>query len=331
MCYDNLMNNIDLITVDASNWTKIEGFSSKGLRVKDWYERVSNKDVFLYKEPKIYRYNNGDFYTKEIWTELIAYKIGTFIGLTIPEAIPAKLNSDSFLDQSFKTKLSQPEGRYGILIKNFLKRGHAGMPVNELIEAKEILSKTDLSKPHNLLSIRLLLTTVGIDDSAWNEYLKMLVFDALIGNNDRHDENWGFLYDRKKHMFKLSPIYDNASCLTSGETEERVNILLQDNNCLEKYVMKSKPPNLYITPFTNRHFTHFELLEYLLPDNPQIKDFIEDFLTRDFLCYTEEVVEKIQQLDVPNYHRLSDNRKELILKILQLRKTKLKDLVNVHY
>ncbi len=32
--------------------------------------------------------------------------------------------------------------------------------------------------------------------------------------------------------------------------------------------------------------------------------------------YTEEVIHEIQQLDVPNQYKLSDNRKKLIIKIL---------------
>ena len=113
------MQGIKIIEITSDKWTKIEGFSSKGLRVKSWYERIDDNEVFLYKEPKIYNYEDGSFVTKEIWTELIAYKIGTFIGLNIPEAIPAVL-----------------ENNYGILIRNFLERGLAGMPINELIEAR---------------------------------------------------------------------------------------------------------------------------------------------------------------------------------------------------
>lgn len=305
--------DINIINVESNSWTKIEGFSSKGLRVKSWYEYIDNNDIYLYKEPKIYTYSDKIFITKEIWTELIACKLGQFIGLDIPDAIPAIV-----------------EGRYGILIKNFLQRGKAGMPINDLIEAKEILSRTSVKYPHNLASIRILLTTEGIASEAWENYLKMLIFDCLIGNNDRHDENWGLLIDRTEKNLKLAPIYDNASCLTSGETEERVIQLLNNAQMLEKYINNSRPPNLYRTFFDSKHYKHFEIMEFLLQEDSIFKDIAADMLHCDYLSYTENIVDTIMRLDVPEPYRLTDNRKILILKILDMRKKKLKDLVNVY-
>ena len=311
------MNDVSIITISPDKWTKIEGFSSKGRRVKSWYERIEDKEVFLYKEPKVLNaFSEKEFITKEIWTEFIAYKIGTLLGLDIPMAIPASL-----------------ENNFGILIKNFLERGEAGMPVNELIEAKEILiNAPNITKPHNLESVKSLLTLDGrkISSSSWYEYIKMLIFDCLIGNNDRHDENWGLLYDRDRKLFKLAPIYDNASCLTSGESEERVSKLLSNSEMLDKYITKGRPPNLYLSYFDEKHYNHFEIMQYLVEKDDNVTFLIDEMLKVDYLSYTKDIVEEIQQLDVPENHKLADNRKELILRILELRHKRLKDLVNVH-
>lgn len=307
------MTSIQIIEITQNEWTKIEGFSSKGLRVKSWYERIVDNEVFLYKEPKIYNYVDHSFVTKEIWTELIAYKVGVYIGLNIPEAIPAVLDNN-----------------YGILIRNFLERGEAGMPINELIEAKEILSKVQSAHPHNIDAIALLLNTQGLASNAWLEYIRMLIFDCLIGNNDRHDENWGFLYDRNKRVFALAPIYDNASCLTSGENEERVQELLRQPEKLDKYINNSKPPNLYKTYSDDKHYKHYEIMQILIDKEPSTKELIKEFLNQDYLEYTRNVVDEIQQLVVPDIYKLTNNRKELILKILEIRKNKLKDLLNVY-
>ena len=307
------MQGIKIIEITPDKWTKIEGFSSKGLRVKSWYERIDDNEVFLYKEPKIYNYEDGSFVTKEIWTELIAYKIGTFIGLNIPEAIPAVL-----------------ENNYGILIRNFLERGLAGMPINELIEAKEILSNNLVRLSHNIDAIEMLLKTEGVDEKAWVEYIRMLIFDCLIGNNDRHDENWGFLVDRIHQVLRLAPIYDNASCLTSGENEERVQELLLNPEKLNKYINNSKPPNLYRTFFDEKHYKHYEIMKILIEKDSNVTDLIQEMLKPDYLSYTRSIVDEIQQLDVPEVYKLTDNRKELILKILEIRKSKLKDLLDVH-
>lgn len=49
LCYDLLMLGIELININPNEWTQIQGFSSKGRRVKSWYERISDGEVYLYK------------------------------------------------------------------------------------------------------------------------------------------------------------------------------------------------------------------------------------------------------------------------------------------
>ncbi len=41
----------------------------------------------------------------------------------------------------------------------------------------------------------------------------MFVVDSLIGNTDRHNGNWGFLYNRQTKEIEFAPIYDCGSCL----------------------------------------------------------------------------------------------------------------------
>ena len=43
----------------------------------------------------------------------------------------------------------------------------------------------------------------------WNVF----VADALLGNFDRHNGNWGFLYDDNKNEAEIAPVYDCGSCL----------------------------------------------------------------------------------------------------------------------
>lgn len=53
----------------------------------------------------------------------------------------------------------------------------------------------------------------------------MFVADALIGNPDRHLDNWGLLYNIKTNSYIFSPIYDCGSCLHalfSNEKKEKI-------------------------------------------------------------------------------------------------------------
>ena len=41
----------------------------------------------------------------------------------------------------------------------------------------------------------------------------IFIVDALIGNYDRHNGNWGILVNDETQEVKMAPIYDCGSCL----------------------------------------------------------------------------------------------------------------------
>lgn len=45
------------------------------------------------------------------------------------------------------------------------------------------------------------------------KFWDMFVVDAIIGNTDRHNGNWGFLLNKSTGKTEFSPIYDCGSCL----------------------------------------------------------------------------------------------------------------------
>ena len=51
------------------------------------------------------------------------------------------------------------------------------------------------------------------DSEILTKFLDMFIIDAFIGNTDRHNGNWGFLYNKKDGTMEFAPIYDNGSCL----------------------------------------------------------------------------------------------------------------------
>lgn len=55
-------------------------------------------------------------------------------------------------------------------------------------------------------------------------FLRMLVFDAWIGNSDRHSANWAILVRGPLHgsACRLAPMYDTAGCLLANLTDETV-------------------------------------------------------------------------------------------------------------
>lgn len=58
----------------------------------------------------------------------------------------------------------------------------------------------------------------------------MFVVDALLGNFDRHNGNWGFIYDDNTNEMSIAPIYDCGSCLLPQADEKVMQAVLDDEN-----------------------------------------------------------------------------------------------------
>lgn len=56
----------------------------------------------------------------------------------------------------------------------------------------------------------------------------VFIVDAFIGNWDRHNGNWGFLYNVDTDEMELAPIYDCGSCLYPQADEEIMKAVLSD-------------------------------------------------------------------------------------------------------
>lgn len=63
-----------------------------------------------------------------------------------------------------------------------------------------------------------------------DRFWEMFIVDALIGNWDRHNGNWGFLYDTQKDTMELAPVYDCGSCLYPQADETIMEAVLNDEN-----------------------------------------------------------------------------------------------------
>ena len=56
----------------------------------------------------------------------------------------------------------------------------------------------------------------------------MFIVDALIGNWDRHNGNWGFLYNSRTDEISLAPVFDCGSCLYPQADDTIMQATLND-------------------------------------------------------------------------------------------------------
>jgi hypothetical protein len=99
-----------------------------------------------------------------------------------------------------------------------------------------------------------------------NELVKMITFDALVGNNDRHFYNWAVIMNTKKVSIipRLSPLYDSARGLLWNISDEwivkHLALMNQNGQKVRKYIEDACPR---ISIDEDRNVNHFGLIGYL--------------------------------------------------------------------
>ena len=97
-------------------------------------------------------------------------------------------------------------------IKNTILDSDSNGTGTELSEVLEAIEKQQFVSPTLLM------------EHFWN----MFVVDAFLGNFDRHNGNWGFLYDESTGKTTIAPVFDCGSCLLP-QADEKVMRKILDN------------------------------------------------------------------------------------------------------
>lgn len=71
---------------------------------------------------------------------------------------------------------------------------------------------------------------------AKERYWDIFIFDALMGNFDRHSGNWGYLINEKEETISNAPLYDCGSCLYPQIFDEAIQLILNDPKEIEKRI-----------------------------------------------------------------------------------------------
>lgn len=148
------------------------------------------------------------------------------------------------------------------------------------------------------------------------DLVRMITFDAIVGNNDRHFYNWGVINTVKKSgkTPKFAPIYDSARGLLWNESEENVvKHHASDQKGGKKivnYITEAKPR---ISIENDADINHFRLIKFITNLEPGYREIIEELVTDE----KEKRVFSMLHKDIFKY--FSKERKELICLILSER------------
>jgi len=152
------------------------------------------------------------------------------------------------------------------------------------------------------------------------ELVKMIAFDALAGNNDRHFYNWGVI-DTKKKTSKLptfAPLYDSARGLMWNYSDENIKkIYNQGGKKIVTYVEEACPR---ISIEENKQANHFQLIYLVKNYNTEYGKIVSD------LASVENEENVLTMLKEEFYPFFIQQRSVLITTILRSRFKKIRGI-----
>ena len=195
-----------------------EDIEQLGSKPKFWVSLSDGRWLF-----KVARPNTG-----EDWAEKVAAELAKHLDI---EAADVELAT--YVDLR------------GCISRNFisLQKGEALVHGNELLASTvRGYDKTKIMKQsdHTVDNIIAAVTHFAPSDVARQMLLRLseyMVFDALIGNTDRHHENWGFRFKLTRlagsYPLSIAPSFDHASSLGRECLDERCEKILRENKVAE--------------------------------------------------------------------------------------------------
>lgn len=139
----------------------------------------------------------------------------------------------------------------------------------------------------------------------------MFIVDALIGNWDRHNGNWGFLYNNDTDEITLAPVYDCGSCLFPQAGEEIMRKTLEDQSERDLRIFEIPLSGIKINGQKIRYFDFISSLQ-----NKDCNKALQRILPRIDMIKINQIVEEtpfISDLQKTFYKTMLKERKERIL------------------
>jgi hypothetical protein len=206
-----MMNDIDFTHDEVNKFRMFGGRNGNKISI------VHDGVLYMLKMPPKANKNPGMGYSNGCYSEYVACHIFSSLGIDTQE-----------------TLLGRYKGKIAVACRDFETDGYTlkefAMLKNAVIESSGSGYGTELSEILETIHEQQLTPPAQLEMYFWN----MFIGDALLGNFDRHNGNWGFLVNEKTASATVSPIFDCGSCLYPQITDSGMAHILNNREEIEK-------------------------------------------------------------------------------------------------
>jgi len=316
--------------VISDDWQRDETYAGvypSGARDKDAYFSPVNPNDECIKPSWRYLFKLSRTTPKvkfpwQFWCEIMAYRLGCLIGVKVP---PAHIGlNKKYGNEDVDTYAALIEWFYDDKEEGYISGGQLMVQLIENFDR-------DTGKGHNLETIRQFFKN---DEKVLEYWATVLTFDTLIGNTDRHQDNWGLIYKRTKKddemaiEVKMSPVFDNGTALCYEILEQNID-KYEDTNRLERY-LKGKKAKHHMKWSLDEEGQHnfYEFMNKFTMAFPQIKPIIARCLSLTYQQAEEVLSPLIEAVSVTEY-KLTRKRLDFVLKLIFERKRILEETLEL--
>ena len=176
-----------------------------------------NGEQYMLKFPPFPTINKEMSYTNSCISEYIGCKVFESVGIPVQETV-------------IGTYTSKGKEKIVVACKDFTSQGitlqdFASLK-NRIIDSERNGYGTELTDILSTIDEQTAMDSETLKTRFWD----MFIVDALIGNWDRHNGNWGFLYNNATDEVTLAPVFDCGSSLYPQADEDLVKKILSDKN-----------------------------------------------------------------------------------------------------
>ena len=259
---------------------------------------IYQQEQYMLKFPTVPSRNREMSYTNGCVSEYIGCHIFASIGIPVQETLLGTYTRNG------KTKIV-------LACKDFTANGLT-------LQDFASLKNTMIDSVHNGYGTELsdILTTLEEQramepDTLIKWFWDLFIVDALIGNWDRHNGNWGFLYNNATDEITLAPVYDCGSCLFPQADENIMKKVLENPAERDLRVFEIPLSGIKINGQKIRYFDFISSLQ-----NEDCNQALQRILPRinmEKICQIVDTTPFLSRLQKTFYKTILKERKERIL------------------